>query len=188
MQKQIHMIQKKHRGFTLIELLVAMVVLMIGLVAVAQLVPMSVRLNSGNRDDSTAMAFAQKELDALIEQPISITSPLGFTDPNGVLCPPLTTCLLGDATQPRVLVGSPVLMINNRPQIDFNAARVPGYSFLYQDPNDPHPIPITYDVRWAVITYTNGANPTAKRFILGALRRTNNAIFLPLTLDTMVEK
>ena len=47
-----------------------MLVLMIGLVAVAQLVPMSVRLNSGNRDDSTAMAFAQRELDAMIEQPI----------------------------------------------------------------------------------------------------------------------
>jgi prepilin-type N-terminal cleavage/methylation domain-containing protein len=186
MQKQIHLIEKKQSGFTLIELLVAMLVLMIGLVAVAQLVPMSVRLNSGNRDDSTAMAFAQRELDALIEQPISITSPNGFTDPNGVLCPPLTTCLLGDATQPRVLVGSPVLMINNRPQINYGAAQVPGYSFNYTDPNDPYAI--TYDVRWAVITYANGGNPTAKRFILGALRRTNNATFLPLTLDTMVEK
>jgi prepilin-type N-terminal cleavage/methylation domain-containing protein len=186
MQTQIHMIQKKHGGFTLIELLVAMLVLMIGLVAVAQLVPMSVRLNSGNRDDSTAMAFAQRELDAMIEQPISITAPLGFTDPNGILCPPLTTCLLGDAMQPKVLVGSPVLMINNRPQIDYSAAQVPGYSFNYTDPNDPYAI--TYDVRWAVITYANGGNPTAKRFILGALRRTNNATFLPLTLDTMVEK
>jgi prepilin-type N-terminal cleavage/methylation domain-containing protein len=186
MRMQIHKLQKKQPGFTLIELLVAMLVLMIGLVAVAQLVPMSVRLNSGNRDDSTAMAFAQRVLDALIEQPISITAPQGFTDPNGVVCPPLTTCLLGDATQPKVLVGSPVLMINNRPQINFAVAQVPGYSFLYRDPNDPYFI--WYDVRWAVITYTNAGNPTAKRFILGALRRTNNATFLPLTLDTMVEK
>jgi prepilin-type N-terminal cleavage/methylation domain-containing protein len=177
MQKQIHVIQKKHRGFTLIELLVAMLVLMIGLVAVAQLVPMSVRLNSGNRDDSTSMAFAQRELDAMIEQPMTA---LTFTDPNGFLCN------LGDPTQPKVLVGSPVLMINNRPQIDFGAAPVVGYSFLYKDPNDPYFI--TYDVRWAVITYASGGNPTAKRFILGALRRTNNATFLPLTLDTMVEK
>jgi prepilin-type N-terminal cleavage/methylation domain-containing protein len=187
MRMQIHKLQKKQPGFTLIELLVAMLVLMMGLVAVAQLVPMSIRLNSSNRDDSTAMAFAQRELDALIEQPISVTSPLGFRDPNGVLCPPLATCLLGDATLPRVLVGSPVLVINNRPQINFGVAQVPGYSFNYTDPNDPYAI--TYDVRWAVITYTNGANnPTAKRFILGALRRTNNATFLPLTLDTMVEK
>jgi prepilin-type N-terminal cleavage/methylation domain-containing protein len=183
MQKQIHMIQKKHRGFTLIELLVAMVVLMIGLVAVAQLVPMSVRLNSANRDDSTAMAFAQRELDALIEQPISA---LTFSDPNGVHCPLLAVCNLGDPAQPRVLVGSPVLMINNRPQIDFGVAQVPGYSFNYTDPNDPYAI--RYDVRWAVITYATAGNSTAKRFILGALRRTNNATFLPLTLDTMVEK
>jgi prepilin-type N-terminal cleavage/methylation domain-containing protein len=177
MRMQIHKLQKKDFGFTLIELLVAMLVLMIGLVAVAQLVPMSVRLNSGNRDDSTAMAFAQRELDAMIEQPML---GLTFTDPNGFLCN------LGDPTQPRVLVGSPVLMINNRPQIDFGVAQVAGYSFNYTDPNDPYAI--TYDVRWAVITYSNGGNPSAKRFILGALRRTNNATFLPLTLDSMVEK
>jgi prepilin-type N-terminal cleavage/methylation domain-containing protein len=183
MRMQIHKLQKKQSGFTLIELMIAMLVLMIGLVAVAQLVPMSVRLNSGNRDDSTAMAFAQRELDALTEQPISA---LTFSDPNGVHCPPLAVCNLGDPTQPKVLVGSPVLMINNRPQIDFSAAQVPGYSFNYTDPNDPYAI--TYDVRWAVITYSNGANPAAKRFILGALRRSASTIFLPLTLDTMVEK
>jgi prepilin-type N-terminal cleavage/methylation domain-containing protein len=173
----------KQTGFTLVELLVAMLVLMVGLVAVAQLVPMSVRLNSGNRDDSTAMAFAQRELDALIEQPISS---LTFSDPNGVHCPPLAVCNLGDPAQPKVLVGSPVLMINNRPQIDFGVAKVPGYSFNYTDPNDPYAI--SYDVRWAVITYSNAGNPNAKRFILGALRRSNNTAFLPLTLDTMVEK
>jgi prepilin-type N-terminal cleavage/methylation domain-containing protein len=177
MRMQIHKLQKKQPGFTLIELLVAMLVLMIGLVAVAQLVPMSVRLNSGNRDDSTAMAFAQRELDAMIEQPMIAPT---FTDPNGFLCN------LGDPTQPKVLVGSPVLMINNRPQINFGVAQVPGYSFNYTDPNDPYAV--TYDVRWAVITYSNGGNPTAKRFILGALRRTNNVTFLPITLDTMVEK
>lgn len=177
MRTQIHKLQEKQPGFTLIELLVAMLVLMIGLVAVAQLVPMSVRLNSGNRDDSTAMAFAQRELDAMIEQPMIAPA---FTDPNGFLCN------LGDPTQPKVLVGSPVLMVNNRPQINFGVAQVPGYSFLYRDPNDPYFI--WYDVRWAVITYSNAGNPTAKRFILGALRRTNNATFLPITLDTMVEK
>jgi prepilin-type N-terminal cleavage/methylation domain-containing protein len=183
MQLQIRENPKKQPGFTLIELLVAMVVLMVGLIAVAQLVPMAVRLNSGNRDDSTAMAFAQRELDALIEQPISS---LTFSDPNGVHCPLLAVCNLGDPTQPKVLIGSPVLMINNRPQLDFGVAQVPGYSFNYTDPNDPYAI--TYDVRWAVITYSNAGNPTAKRFILGALRRSINTAFLPLTLDTMVEK
>jgi prepilin-type N-terminal cleavage/methylation domain-containing protein len=173
----------KQTGFTLVEVLVAMLVLMVGLIAVAQLVPMAVRLNSGNRDDSTAMAFAQRELDALIEQPISN---LTFSDPNGVHCPLLAVCNLGDPAQPKVLVGSPVLMVNNRPQINFGVAKVPGYSFNYTDPNDPYAI--TYDVRWAVITYSNGGNPTAKRFILGALRRSINTAFLPLTLDTMVEK
>jgi prepilin-type N-terminal cleavage/methylation domain-containing protein len=183
MQLQIRKNPMKQTGFTLVEVLVAMLVLMVGLIAVAQLVPMAVRLNSGNRDDSTAMAFAQRELDALIEQPISN---LTFSDPNGVHCPPAAVCNLGDPAQPKVLVGSPVLMINNRPQLDFGVAKVPGYSFNYTDPNDPYNL--TYDVRWAVITYSNAGNPSAKRFILGALRRSNNTAFLPLTLDTMVEK
>jgi hypothetical protein len=67
---------------------------------------------------------------------------------------------------------------------------VPGYSFNYTDPNDPSAAPIKYDVRWAVVTYSNAANPTptAKRFILGALRRSADTAYLPLTLDTMVEK
>src|SRR5260370_26871666 len=93
-----HKRQKKGAGFTLVELLVAMLVLMVGLIAVAQLVPMSVRLNSGNRDDSTAMAFAQRELDALTEQPISS---LTFSDPNGVHCPLLAVCNFGEPTQPK---------------------------------------------------------------------------------------
>jgi len=84
-------------------------------------------------------------------------------------------------------VGSPVIMFNNnRPLIDFTQAAVANYSFTYSDPNDP--FKLQYDVRWAVITYSNGANPTGKRFIVGVRRRGGNLPLLPVTLDTMVEK
>jgi prepilin-type N-terminal cleavage/methylation domain-containing protein len=42
-------------GFTLMELLVATVIILVGLVAVAQLVPTSVLMNTNNRNDGTAL-------------------------------------------------------------------------------------------------------------------------------------
>lgn len=171
-------------GFTLLEMLIATVVMLVGLVAVAQLVPLSVRLNSGNRADSTALVFAQREMDELVDQPMNVAT---FTDPQGVLCPPLANCNLGNAAAPLTVVGSPVVIANNRPIINFNAAQVGGYGFNYRDPNDPFALP--YDVRWAVITYSNAAgNATGRRFIVGVLRRGGNAPFFPVNLDTMVEK
>jgi prepilin-type N-terminal cleavage/methylation domain-containing protein len=175
--------RSKESGFTLIELLIATVIMVVGLVGVAQLIPVAIRLNGANRNDSTALVFAQRELDEMVDQ--SITAP-NFTDPQGVLCPPATLCNLGNAATPKVPVGSPVVMLNNRPMIDFTQAAVANYSFNYTDPNDP--FGLSYDVRWAVITYAIGGNPTGKRFIVGVRRRGGNAPFLPVTLDTMVEK
>jgi prepilin-type N-terminal cleavage/methylation domain-containing protein len=175
--------ETKQSGFTMIEMLIATLVMLVGLVGMAQLVPLAIRLNAGNRDDSTALVFAQRELDEMLDQPIQATT---FTDPQGVLCPAASTCNLGDPTQPKVLVGSPVVMLNNRPMIDFTQAKVANYSFSYTDPNDPFALP--YDIRWAVITYANGANPTGKRFMVGVRRIGGNFPFLPYTLDTMVEK
>jgi prepilin-type N-terminal cleavage/methylation domain-containing protein len=184
MQPKLSKTRCKQSGFTMIEMLIATVVFVVGLVAVAQLVPLSIRLNGTNRHDSTALVFAQRELVAMVGQPITAPS---FQDPLGVLCAPaLTVCNLGNAATPKVPVGSPVVMLNNRPMIDFTAAAVANYSFNYTDPNDP--FGMSYDVRWAVITYSNGGNPTGKRFIVGVRRLGGNAPLLPVTLDTMVEK
>ncbi len=173
----------KQNGFTMIEMLIATLVMLVGLVAMAQMIPLAVHLNAANRDDSTALVFAQRELDEMLDQPISATS---FSDPQGVLCPTTSTCNLGNAATPKVPVGSPVVMLNNRPMIDFTQAKVTNYSFSYVDPNDP--FQLSYDIRWAVITYANGATPTGKRFIVGVRRIGGNVPLLPLTLDTMVEK
>lgn len=185
MQPKLSKTRCKQGGFTMIEMLIATVVFVVGLVAVAQLVPLSIRLNGSNRHDSTALVFAQRELVAMVGQPITAAS---FQDPLGVFCAPAgAVCNLGNVATPKVPVGSPVVMLNNSvPMIDFTAAAVANYSFNYTDPNDP--FGMSYDVRWAVITYANGANPTGKRFIVGVRRRGGNAPFLPVTLDTMVEQ
>ena len=171
------------RGFTLIEMVVATVVLLVGIVGVAQLVPLSIRMNVGNRQDSTSLVIAQREMDALTGQPIAS---LNFTDPQGLVCPVGAVCNLGNPAVPGQIVGSPLLNFGNRPLVNYGVARVAGYSFNYADPNDPGDA--SYDVRWTVITLGNGVTASAKRFIVGVRRTGGNGTFLPITLDAVVDK
>jgi hypothetical protein len=177
---------KKHgeAGLSLLETMMATVILIIGLVGVAQLVPASILLNSGNRTNSSSLVLAQRELDQMIAQPlVPPTNPLGFTDAQGIFCN------LGDPTQPNQLVGSPIIMSNNRPVIDFSQSLVIGYSYAtpYTDPNDPSQA--QWDIRWAVITTTNSAMAvTSKRFIVGVRQVGGTGFVLPVTLDTVINK
>jgi prepilin-type N-terminal cleavage/methylation domain-containing protein len=177
--------RRKERGFTLTEMLIATVVVMFGLVAVAQLVPTSVMLNSNNRSDGTALVFAQRQIDVMRAVPLSVVT---FSDALGVSCPLGQTCQLGDPTQPLQVVGSPVVMYNGAPVVDFSASTVADYSFAYTDPNDPSGA--SYDVRWGVITNVNPATQVAisRRILLGVLRRGMQTPTLPITLDVQVEK
>lgn len=173
-------------GFTLTEMLIATAIILVGLVAVAQLVPASVMLNSNNRSNATALVLAQRQLEAMREVSLNTTT---FNDPLGVLCPLSTTCYLGDPTQPGQIVGSPVALDSyNTPVIDFSQSPVDGYSFTYIDPNDP--FGATNDVRWAVITFTNPLTnaATGRRIILGVFRRGMQTPTLPVTLDVLVSK
>jgi prepilin-type N-terminal cleavage/methylation domain-containing protein len=172
------------RGFTLTELLIATAIILVGLVAVAELVPASVMLNSNNRSNATALVLAQRQLEAMREVSLNTTT---FNDPLGVLCPLSTTCYLGDPTQPGQIVGSPVTLDSQgTPVIDFSQSTVDGYSFTYIDPNDP--FGATNDVRWGVITFHNGQVVTGRRIILGVFRRGMKSLTLPVTLDVLVSK
>lgn len=170
------------QGFSILEMLIATVILLVGLVAVAQLVPASVLLNYRNRMDSSALVFAQRQLDQMIDQPLTSNS---FIDNLG------NTCLLGNPATLNAAQGSNVISINNQTLIDFSQppgspAPTNGYSFTYQDPADPNGT--TYDVRWAVIIIGNGATASSKRFILGVRQIGGSGFFLPITLDTMVTR
>jgi type II secretory pathway pseudopilin PulG len=175
--------KRRDAGFSLLETMMATVVLIIGLVGVAQLVPASMLLNSGNRTNSSSLVLAQRELDQMIAQPlVPPTNPPGFTDAQGIFC------YLGDPTKPNQLVGSPIMVANNRPVIDFAQDPVIGYSYAtpYIDPNDP--TRAQWDIRWAVITTTNGPVITGKRFIVGARQVGGTGFVLPVTLDTVVNR
>lgn len=175
----------RERGFTLVEMLIATVIVVIGLVAVAQLVPTSMLLNANNRSDGAALVIAQRQMEALRAVPLAATT---FTDPLGLTCPLGQTCNVGDPSQSGV-VGCSVVLFNNSPIIDFTSNTVPGgYGFQYTDPNDP--TGATNDVRWAVVTVTNVNNGavTGRRIIVGTFRRGMKTPTYPVSLDTMVSK
>ena len=178
---------RNQRGFTITEVLIAIVIMLVGIVAVAQLVPASIGSNSANRNDSSALVFAQRQMDQFLSQPLNMSiSPPAFTE---TIDAQTFTCYLGDPTQPsNTVVGNPVVVYYNQLVIDFSPSTgVSNYSFIYQDPNDP--FGLVYDVRWAVISTTNGVGMvTSKRFILGVRKKGGNGIYRPVTLDTILSK
>jgi prepilin-type N-terminal cleavage/methylation domain-containing protein len=182
MQFSLTKLREGQRGFSLLEMMFATVILLVGLVAVAQLVPASILLNYRNRNDSTAMVFAQRELDQMLDQSLNSNS---FYDALGNICQ-LGNSASSTSTTPTVFFGSPVVTVNNLALIDFNASTVSGYNFLYQDPTSA--IDTKYEVRWAVILTGNGTTVFAKRFILGVRQQGGNGYFPPITLDTIKAK
>lgn len=182
MQRSMTRRRLRQQGFSILEMLIATVILLVGLVSVAQLVPASLLLNYRNRMDSSALVFAQRQLDVILDQPLSSNS---FTDVNG------NTYLLGDPTTPNVVQGTNVVNLNNETLVDFSGATpgaypTNGWGFTYQNPRDPNGI--TYDVRWAVIVTGDGSTASSKRVILGVRQIGGNGFFLPVTLDTMVAR
>jgi prepilin-type N-terminal cleavage/methylation domain-containing protein len=173
---------RSERGFSLLEMMFATVILLVGLVAVAQLVPASILLNFRNRNDSAAMVFAQRELDQMLDQPMSSNS---FTDAQGKVCQ-LGNSATPTPSNPNAFFGGPVVVINNLAFIDFGASPISNYSFTYTDPTDPSGT--IFDVRWAVILTGDGAHVFNKRFILGVRQQGGNGYFRPITLDTIKGK
>lgn len=162
------------RGFTLIELAIAMIVMLVGAVAVMQLVPAAIQTNLYNRVDTSSVVIAQREMDQMIDQPFSSTS---FLDIDG------NTCDLGDPTQPNMVVGSSVVMNGGKVAVDYSASKVNGYNLLFTNPQDP--TDGAYDVRWAVVTQKNSLSMvSSKRFIVGVQRVVGKQLLPPVTIDS----
>jgi len=171
-------------GFTLLELAVATLILMVGIVGVVQLVPASQTSNLNNRVDTTAMVFAQREMDQMINQPLTSAT---FTDSDG------RVINLGSQTVTNTLFGNPVIMQGTTPILDFSAAAVPGYNYTFTDPNDLNDsAEATYRMRWAVISIVSAGQVVSKRFIVGCRRvgagAAGQVVLNPAIVDTLVQK
>ncbi len=172
----------RERGFSILEMMFATIILLVGLVAIAQLVPASILLNNRNRTDSSALVFAQRELDQFLDQPLSSSS---FVDALQ------NTCQLGDPAVRNSAQGSNVAIFNFQPVVVFGSPPSPqaptnGWGFTYTDPLDPSGT--SYDVRWAVIIPGNGSTVSSKRFIVGVQQQGGNGYYQPITIDTIKSK
>src|SRR5260370_4980173 len=99
--------RESERGFSILEMMFATIILLVGLVAIAQLVPASILLNYRNRMDSSALVFAQRQLDQMLDQPMNPPSNQ-FTDALGNICQ------LGNPAVTNAVQGTNVLLFNNR--------------------------------------------------------------------------
>jgi Tfp pilus assembly protein PilV len=82
-------------GFTIIELLLTVVILIVGIVSVAQLVPVSTESNLHNRDDSVSLIAAQSLLEQMINNCEGAAGGCNPLAPAALTCnnpPPLTIC------------------------------------------------------------------------------------------------
>jgi len=157
-------------------MVLACAILMVGILSVVQLVPASLQLNASNRLGTMATVIAQRELDQMLSQPLTVN---GFQDMEG------RTISLGGAGSP----GAPVIMDSQgqSAQIDFTADPVDGFQIpAYSDINDPSGA--TFEVRWAVIPQVIGGRTISKRIIIGCRQTNASQLSLPVNLDTWVQK
>jgi prepilin-type N-terminal cleavage/methylation domain-containing protein len=176
--------RSKQRGFSILEMLIAVVVLMVGALGVAQLIPFSLQNNTGNRGDSTGLVVAQRELEQFLQQPINNTT---YTNSTNVDDPCYNVvCNLGTNAAFNQFQGSPTVVVGGRTMIDFTQATVANYSVTYRDGRDP--TKSAYDVRWAVSTNGNAGNIMSKRIVISVRRDGPGAYIRPTTLDVVVYK
>jgi hypothetical protein len=156
-------------------MLIASAIMLVGIVAVVQLVPVSLQLSASTRLDTVATVIAQRELDQMLSQPLSVNA---FTDKDGNIIS------LGGAGSP----GAPVVLDGQgAAQINFTAGTVSGFVIpAYKDINDPNGA--TFELRWAVIPQVIGGRTISKRIIMGCRQTNANRPTLPINLDSWVQK
>ncbi len=173
--------RREQNGFSVLEMILASAILMVGIVSVVQLVPASLQSSVANRMDTMATVVAQRELDQMLSQPLSLPPPFSFTDKDG------NNISLGGACSP----GAAVVMSGQSAIIDFSAGTPPAGFYIpsYVDQNDP--TGPTFELRWAVFPQVNNGVVVSKRIIIGCRRAQslgNPQLLLPVTLDSSVQK
>lgn len=201
--------EKSNRGFSVIELMVAVLILMIGVVAVARLIPAAMRTNLYNRYDSTSVVIAQRVMAILSDVPVN-PLPANFSvqacvfEPVGsAACVAPATFNLGNAAAPGGLVAWTVsgpnwagAAVTPQGTINWTQAAPPvGYGLTnVVDPTDPTNQP--YEVRWATDTRwgliggaTGTPTPLSRRIIVSVRRQidpTRMSVLIPPTSLTVV--
>ena len=180
----------RRTGFTLIELQVAIAVLIFGIVAVAQLVPTAIDLNLRNRNDSTGLVVAQRQLEQMVSKSIDIRengalAAYNFTDSDGaVVYLGAIPAAAGTSNN-----GCPLTAAG---AIDFTQPTAP-YAGYFKMMNYTDPVTgrvYIFDIRWNVITTTATVSgqlrPIDKRITIAARSGDPAHAFPPASLTVRV--
>jgi type II secretory pathway pseudopilin PulG len=188
-------------GFTLIELMIAVLLLIVGLVAVAQLVPAAIESNFRNRYDSSGLIAAQRQLELMMAQEMDVGNPpqnghysFNVTLPDGTAwvvnmglntssgaCPPPGPSDAGAAA---------VTLPNGTWVIDWNQPQVAGYFNTFTSAERTAAESYLYESRWRVMTFyeciSGFARPVGKRILLSTRGGPPGVAQPPTTLITLV--
>lgn len=191
---------RRAAGFTMIELLIAILILLIGIVSVAKLVPAAIDSNFRNRNDSTALIAAQRQLEQMASQPLDSKS-------GACGLPPASTYYFCDQDGALILLGSQDTTlgasvttqdgcpVDANGKLDFtNAAPAncdPNATVDYGLKKQWVWNPVTgttqtVEFRWHVITWHSGGIPFRKVFIVGARAGTAGQGLTVTDLQTVV--
>ena len=168
----------RRNGFSVLEMILASAILMVGIVSVVELVPASLKSSVGNRMDTMATVIAQRELDQMLSQPLTVDN---FIDEDG------DVISLGGPGAP----GAAVTMSGQVAVIHFTAFEPPAgfYKFYTDVKNDASRS--KFELRWAVFPQANNGIVVSKRIVIGC-RRVPGAgdvqLLLPVNLDSSVQK
>jgi Tfp pilus assembly protein PilV len=176
---------KREKGMSLIEVMIAMVVLMVGVLAVMSLIAVAIGSNARNRRDSTGTMLAEMVLDQISAIPVGASpSTVSISEPYCPTSSSTNSYTIESAGSPS---GAGANLSGSN--IDFTqspATITANYSMMYTVCGPSNDTRTVYDVRWNVQTITANSN-----FVTVAARLRNSGtdprIFaIPVTLRTVV--
>ncbi len=193
--------RRSQAGFTLVELMVAILLLLFGLVAVAQLIPAAMTQNTMNRYDSSGLIAAQRQLEQMMAQPMDVGDPpvgrhyfFNATLPDGTAavinmglngstatCPPPGPTDVGAAT---------TVLTNGELRIDWTVPAVAGYFNNFTSAERAVEQNYPYESRWRVTTFYecigNTVRPVGKLILMSTRGGAQGQQGPPTTIMTMV--
>ena len=154
--------QTSQHGSSLVELMMAMLVLTIGLGAVTSLLATAIASNNRNGSDTTATLLAQMVIEQISAQHVYSDQQVSVTDCAGNSW--------NIATTPGTAGTGDGATVKSDGTIDFTQAYAnitAGYAMKYVDCSNAGGLPITYEVRWNVMSVSTN---TTLRMITSAAR------------------
>lgn len=162
-------------GMSLIELMIASLVLTVGILACAVLIPLSIGSNFRNRQQSNSTVIAEMIMEKIMSVPASAPQTLTLSDCTGAVTNVNTAGTAAGA-------GASLLASGD---VDFSSAAPAGYSMSYTTCGTAGGA-ATYDVRWNIKTISAYAKLITVSAKLRGAGTNPNMFSLPVTIRSMI--